>query len=169
MELQEAKEKFIQSWGSLGSKWGINRTLAQIHALLLISPESLCSDDIMKELNISRGNVNMNIRTLIDWGLVRKEYKSGDRKEYFKAEQDIWLVLRKVISIRKQRELEPILTVMENLSQIDDKDNSEEVRQFKESINSIKNFAELTDKTLETIINSEENRFLSTIMKLMKK
>ena len=89
MKLTEGKEKFIQAWGTLGSSWGINRTMAQVHALLLIAPESLCAEDIMEELNISRGNANMNIRALMDWGLVSKELKSGERKEFFSAEKDI--------------------------------------------------------------------------------
>ena len=98
MDLQEGKEKFIQSWGALGSNWGINRTMAQIHALLLISPEALSADEIMKELQISRGNANMNIRALIDWGLVYKELKTGERKEYFVAEKDIWIVFQNIIT-----------------------------------------------------------------------
>ena len=102
MQLDEAKDKFIQAWGSLGSNWGINRTMAQVHALLLITPESLSADEIMGALNISRGNANMNIRALIDWGLVQKELKSGERKEFFVAEKDIWEVARRVMLERKK-------------------------------------------------------------------
>ena len=105
MELQEGKEKFIQAWGTLGSNWGINRTMAQIHALLLISPEALSAEEIRQELNISMGNANMNVRALIDWGLVYKELKPGERKEYFVAEKDMWEVIRKVITERKKKEL----------------------------------------------------------------
>ena len=83
MTLKEGKDKFIQSWGTLGSNWGINRTMAQIHALLLVSPEPLCAEDIRQELHISMGNANMNLRALIDWGLVYKKLKSGERKEFF--------------------------------------------------------------------------------------
>ena len=72
MKLPEAKQQFISSWGAFGTHWGINRTMAQIHALLLISPDPLTQDDIMEELNISRGNTNMNIRELINWGLVER-------------------------------------------------------------------------------------------------
>ena len=85
MDLQEGKEKFIQSWGALGSSWGVNRTMAQIHALLLISPEPMSAEEIMEELKISRGNANMNIRALIDWGLVFKTLIKGERKEFFMA------------------------------------------------------------------------------------
>ena len=80
MEFKEAKNKYIQTWGALGSQWGINKTMAQIHALLMISIEPLSIEEIMDELQISRGNTSMNIRALIDWGIVFKESKSGERK-----------------------------------------------------------------------------------------
>ena len=70
MELPEAKERFIQAWGGFGSQWGINRSMAQVHALLLVSPDPLSTEDVMEQLNISRGNANMNLRALIDWNLV---------------------------------------------------------------------------------------------------
>jgi DNA-binding transcriptional regulator GbsR (MarR family) len=117
MTLQEGKEKFIQSWGTLGSNWGINRTMAQIHALLLISQEALSADDIIEELQISRGNANMNIRALIDWGLVYKELKPGERREFFVAEKDMWEVVKNIIIQRKKRELEPMLRVLDEIIQ----------------------------------------------------
>lgn len=83
MEYQEAKNKFISTWGSLGSLWGINKAMAQIQALLFISTEALTTEDIMEELQISRGNTSMNVRQLIDWGIVTKELRPGERKEYF--------------------------------------------------------------------------------------
>ncbi len=92
MKLAEAKQQFISSWGAFGTHWGINRTMASIHALLLVSPDPLSQDDIMEQLNISRGNVNMNIRDLIDWGLVERILLQGERREYFSAEKDIWKV-----------------------------------------------------------------------------
>ena len=108
MDLIQGKEKFIQSWGTLGSNWGINRTMAQVHALLLISPKALTAEEIMEQLKISRGNANMNIRALIDWNLVHKELKPGERKEYFCAEKDMWEVVRQIIIHRKKKELEPL-------------------------------------------------------------
>jgi DNA-binding transcriptional regulator GbsR (MarR family) len=102
MQLQEAKDKFVQAWGNFGSNWGINRTMAQVHALLLVSPQALSADDIMESLDISRGNANMNIRALIDWGLVYKENKNGERREYFIAEKDMWTVIRQIIIHRKK-------------------------------------------------------------------
>lgn len=102
MKLAEAKQQFIQSWGSLATQWGINKTMAQIHALLMATPTPLNQDEMMEQLNISRGNVNMNIRELINWGLVERVILPGERKEYFTAEKDIWKVARQVIKERKK-------------------------------------------------------------------
>jgi DNA-binding transcriptional regulator GbsR (MarR family) len=102
MKLTEAKQQFIGSWGAFGTHWGINRTMAQIHALLLISPDPLTQDDIMEELDISRGNTNMNIRELINWRLVERVLLPGERKEYFSAEKDIWKVIKQIVKERKK-------------------------------------------------------------------
>ena len=172
MKLSEAKEKFINSWGSLGSKWGINRTMAQIHALFLISEDALSAEEIMEILNISRGNANMNIRTLIDWGLVYKEYKTGERKEFFIGEKDIWTATKRVIRVRQQKELEPMLQVLNDLSQINKidvyKNNKAEIDFFTEQVKSIQTFAVQADNTLTKISNSEENWFWKTFLKLIK-
>lgn len=168
MKLAEAKNQFIQAWGTLGSKWGINRTMAQLHALLMVSPEPLSTEDLMTELNISRGNVNMNIRELMDWGLVEKTHKSGDRKEYFSAEKDIWTITRQVAKERKKRELEPIIKVLEQVSQVDGDKKDKYVKAFVEGISGIKRMANNADKTLETMIKADENWFFGGILKLFK-
>jgi len=167
MEIDEAKHQFIQSWGSLGSKWGINRTMAQIHALMLIAPDPLSTEDIMKDLNISRGNVNMNIRTLMDWRLVYKELIPGDRKEYFKGEKDIWLVTKRVMSIRRQRELEPMLQVLSELKNVTG-ENTKEVKEFNKSIKDITKFAGQADQVLDRIASSEEKWFWNLLIKVLK-
>lgn len=169
MQLNEAKEKFIQSWGGLGSTWGINRTMAQIHALFLISEELLSAEDVMEALQISRGNANMNIRTLIDWGLVYKEFQSGERKEFFRGEKDIWRVTQRVIKARQRQELDPMLNVLRELQHTESNaKNKKEVAAFTKQIKSIKSHAELADKTLTKISVSEENWFLKTFMKFIK-
>ena len=169
MELLEAKEKFIQQWGSLGSNWGINRTMAQIHALFLISEDLLSAEDVMEALKISRGNANMNIRTLIDWGLVYKEHQAGERKEFFRGEKDIWKVTQRVMKMRQRQELDPMLNVLTELQTVkSDKKNKEEVEAFTKQIKSIKSFAELADSSLTKISGSEENWFLKTFMKFMR-
>lgn len=169
MELDEAKHKFIQAWGTLGSNWGINRTMAQVHALLLISPEPLCADDIMEMLKISRGNANMNIRALIDWGLVFKELRAGERREYFRSEKDMWNVVRQIITHRKKKELEPVLKVLEDVSNIEnsDKEKDKEREAFLEVVKDIQLFAKKADKTLDKLVNSDANWLITTFMKMM--
>ena len=169
MELDEAKDKFIQQWGSLGSKWGINRTMAQIHALFLITENLLSAEDVMERLKISRGNVNMNIRTLMDWGLVYKEYQAGERKEFFRGEKDIWKVTQRVMKVRQRQELDPMLNVLAELQVVKaDKKNKKEVEAFAKQIKDIKSFAELADSSLTKISASEENWFLKVFMKFMR-
>lgn len=166
MTLDEGKEKFLQSWGALGSSWGINRTMAQIHALLLISPEAKSAEEVMSELKISRGNANMNIRALIDWGLVFKELKAGERKEYFVAEKDMWEVVKNIIIQRKKRELEPMLRVLDEISSVEEVDD--ESREFVEIIREIKLFSSKADSTLDTLVKADSNWFVGTFMKMIK-
>lgn len=166
MTIEEGKEKFIQSWGALGTSWGINRTMAQIHAFLLINVEPLSADEIMQELQISRGNANMNIRALIDWGLVYKELKPGERKEYFVAEKDMWEVVRKIIAQRKKKELEPMLKILDELSQVSG--SAQETENFTKVIRDIKLFSSKADSMLEALAKSDANWFVGTFMKLIK-
>mgnify|MGYP006267110269 FL=1 len=166
MELKEGKERFIQSWGALGSSWGISRTMAQIHALLLISPEPLCAEDIMDELQISRGNANMNIRALIDWGLVYKELKPGERKEFFVAEKDMWEVVKSIIIQRKKKELEPMLKVLDEISEVEG--NTPEAAEFQAIVKEIKLFSNKADSTLDTLVKSDSNWFVGTFMKMIR-
>ncbi len=166
MSLDEAKEQFIQTWGTLGSKWGINRTMAQIHALLMISPEALSTEDIMDALSISRGNTNMNTRELIAWGLVYKELKSGERREYFVAEKDIWEVAKCIIRERKRRELEPMLRAIENLSKVEGDEKSPEYQSYIEVLQEIQGLTGTADKVLSKFSQAEKNWFVKKFLKL---
>lgn len=166
MQLAEAKTQFIANWGRFGTNWGINRTMAQIHALLMISPEALSADEVMEELDISRGNANMNLRELIDWGLVQKVIKQGERKEFFSAEKDIWKVARQIVKERKKRELDPMITVLKELSEVEGDKRDRSVKTFTDTIHNIRKFSEQADKTLDTMIRADEHWFLGSLMKL---
>src|SRR5215471_11371510 len=83
--LFSAQDTFIRRWGEMGQTWGINRTMAEIHALLYITAQPLCTDDVMERLNISRGNASMSLRSLCDWGIIRRLHKRGERREYFES------------------------------------------------------------------------------------
>jgi len=166
MNYPEGKDKFIQSWGTLGSNWGINRTMAQIHALLLVAPDLLSAEEIRDELQISMGNANMNLRALIDWGLVYKEHKAGERKEFFKAEKDMLEVVKQIIHQRKKKELEPLTKVLDELSTV--KAEDEASAEFVKVINEIKLFSSKTDVLLERIATSDSNWLFGTFLGLIK-
>jgi len=168
MKLTDAKQQFIHSWGVLGTQWGINRTMAQVHSLLLVASKPLSTDDIMEELSISRGNANMNIRELMDWGLVDKVIMPGDRKEYFSAEKDIWKVATRIMYQRKKRELDPMLKVLNQLIDIEGDKRNAEVKAFTETVENIKKFAGQAEKTMDMMIKAEENWFSSNFLKLFK-
>lgn len=168
MKLSEAKQQFIASWGAFGTHWGINRTMAQIHALLLVSPDPITQDEIMEQLSISRGNVNMNIRDLISWSLVERIIIPGERKEYFSAEKDIWKVATQIIRERKKRELDPMLKLLSQLENVEGDKKDKETKQFVEMIASIKKLGMSADKMLDTTIKAEEHWFTGSILKMFK-
>ncbi|GAA4460334.1 hypothetical protein GCM10023093_02790 [Nemorincola caseinilytica] len=168
MKLQEAKQQFIQNWGALGTQWGINRTMAQIHALLLVSADPLSADDIMTQLKISRGNVNMNVRELLDWGIVEKVLIPGERKEYFSAEKDIWKVAMRIVKERKRREVEPILSALNELKEVEGDKNSKDVKVFVDTIGDIQKFANQASKGVDGLVRMDEHWFTGTLLKMFK-
>lgn len=167
MHYDEAKAKFIQSWGTLGSAWGINKAMGQIHALLLISEEPLSTEEIMEELQISRGNANMNIRGLMDWGIVEKVYKPGERKEFFKAGKDILELARQVSRERRRREIEPVMRVLDEIQEVDGGDK-QEMAHFKEVTGNLGEFTKQVDGALDKFVRSDKNWFFNMIMRMMK-
>jgi DNA-binding transcriptional regulator GbsR (MarR family) len=168
MDLAEGKLKFIEAWGKLGSEWGINRTMAQVHALLLISPGALTTEEIMEQLSISRGNANMTLRDLMSWGLIEKQHRAGERKEYFFAEKDVWTIARQVAQERKKRELDPVLKVLNELTTVEGNEKDPEYKTFKKSVADINKLAKNVDKTLVTMVKAEENWFWGSIFKMLK-
>ena len=168
MEIKEAKQQFIQSWGVLGSQWGINRTMAQIHALLMVSPAPLSADDIIAELQISRGNTNMNVRELMEWGIVEKVLKPGERKEFFTAEKDIWIVAMRIMKERKRREVEPILNSLDSLQKIEYEKGDEDAEQFVTLVKDIHKFANQASRAVDGLAKMDEHWFTGTLLKLFK-
>jgi DNA-binding transcriptional regulator GbsR (MarR family) len=116
--LREAQDRFVEVWGQMAGAWGISRTMAQVHALLYITGEPLCSDDVMDRLQISRGNASMSLRALLDWGIIERVHRRGDRKEYFKAEQDVWAMFRAIVRERTKREVDPLLASLYEIRDI---------------------------------------------------
>ncbi len=168
MNLPEAREKFIQSWGSLGSQWGINKTMAQIHALLLISAEPLTTEEVMEELQVSRGNANINLRELINWQLVRRETRAGERKDFFVAEKDMWTVFRLIFKERKKREIDPMIQIIHQLGDVKGDKKNPEYKVFSEVLKDLNTLTNKGDKMMELVIKSDESWFLNTFIKLMR-
>ena len=167
MELKEAKQKFIQAWGSFGGEWGISKTMAQIHGLLMVSEKSMNTDEIMEELKISRGNANMNLRMLIEWGVVYKDSYPGERKDYYIAEKDIWLVARRIAAHRRRKELDPVVRVLSEVRKVDTK-KDDGSREFKAMVEQIMEMASFADVMLRRFEESEKNWMLKTMMKVLK-
>jgi DNA-binding transcriptional regulator GbsR (MarR family) len=168
MEFRDAKNKFVQTWGALGSQWGINKTMAQIHALLMVSHEAVSMEDIMEELQISRGNASMNLRALMDWGIVYKEYKTGERREYFTAEKDLDELAVKISRERSKREIKPALKVLKEVSSIE-ADATEEERHFVAQTTKLYDFVLQADNVLDKITEYKDNWLAQLLVKFMKK
>lgn len=169
MQIQQAKHQFVQAWGAFGSHWGVNKTMAQIHALMMISEESLSTEEIMETLAISRGNVNMNVRELIDMGLVFKVFKQGERRDYFIGEKDVWKIAKQVAKLRKARELDPVLNLLQEIRQMDLPPKNEEVKRFLKLVDDFYKLAVNIDRLVEGVIKAEESWFWDKVLKLLAK
>lgn len=167
MEFKEAKNKFVQTWGALGSQWGINKTMAQIHALLMVSSEAVSMEDIMEDLQISRGNASMNIRALMDWGIVYKEYKAGERREFFTAEKDLDELAVKISRERSKREIKPALKVLKEVSSISANSTAEE-KHFVDQTKKLYDFVLKADNVLDKITEYKDNWLAQILIKFMK-
>ncbi|WP_136668876.1 GbsR/MarR family transcriptional regulator [Flavobacterium sp. H122] len=167
MEFKEAKNKFVQTWGALGSQWGINKTMAQIHALLMVSNEPVSMEDIMEELQISRGNASMNLRALMDWGIVYKEFKAGERREFFTAEKDLDELAVKISRERSKREIKPALKVLKEVSSINASSSTEE-KHFVDQTSKLYDFVLKADNVLDKITEYKDNWLAQLLVKFMK-
>ena len=110
--LERVEDEFVELWNTMGSLWGISPTMARIHGLLYITGAALSMDDIMARLAISRGNVSMNLSKLVEWGLVRRVHKRGDRRDYYESLGDVWEIFTLVAAQRKRREIDPIVNTL---------------------------------------------------------
>lgn len=150
--LDQVRDQFIFEWGKLCTKWGVNKTMGQIHALLLTSPDPLCADDIMETLSMSRGNVNMNLRSLEQWQLVSKVHLSGERKDYYKAQKDIATVFKIIVTERKKQELDPLLTLLQEVDGLAPR--CSQSQEFCKVTKELHQFAEKADRALNLIASS---------------
>lgn len=170
---QEALDQFLLLWGEMAPAWGINKTMAQIHALLYAEEDPLDTDTIMTQLDISRGNANMNLRKLIEWGLVSKHQHEGSRKEYFAAEKDVWVIASIIIQERQYRELVPVKQNLIECLQLlhKESDNELETEVFKERIEDFIKVLDLFEEfsaALLPYVQSKKLGSLKTLLSLAK-
>jgi len=163
MKISPATEKYILHWGEMGARWGTNRTVAQIQALLYLSPKPLRADQIVDLLSVARSNVSTSIRELQSYGLVRMIHLLGDRRDYFESIYDVWELFRVIIEQRKQRELNPTLTMLRQcVSEVEQESQTDEIT--KERIRNMLEFIDSTNTWYEKIRSIST----STLQKLMK-
>ena len=175
--LSRARRRFIDLWGEMASTWGISRTMAQIYALLYSSPTPMDTDEVMEVLDISRGNANMNLHKLVEWGIVNKADRTDrdSRKDFYYAEKDVWLLTSRIIRERNEREIMP---VVENLGQIagelENQENggrrelSKEEADFKRQLEQMADFMALFNSITSRILPLLEHRNLKQIESLLK-
>lgn len=164
MEMTPAVEKYVLHWGEMGTRWGTNRTVAQIQALLYLSPDPLRADQIVDLLSVARSNVSTSIRELQSYGLVRMTHVLGDRRDYFESLHDVWELFRVIIEQRKQRELNPTLAMLRDCAADIDKENDTDPV-TKERIRNMLQFVESTSDWYEQI-NDIPTKTLTKLMKL---
>jgi DNA-binding transcriptional regulator GbsR (MarR family) len=165
MKLDEGRHKFIQAWGSLGSSWGISKSMAQIHALLLSSPNGLSAEEIMEEVQLSRGNVNTNVRELINWRLVRKETVLGERKEFFIALHDVHSIAQNIMEERKRREIEPVRRLLNELKAAQLEGNTEDVKHFQTLITDLADFVSQMENLTNLMTKINTNTYMKKLIK----
>ena len=168
---EDALEQFVLLWGEMASAWGINKTMAQIHALLYAVSDPLDTDTIMQRLDISRGNANMNLRNLIQWQLVHKVHFKGSRKDFFTAEKDVWNIVATIVRERQQREVAPIRQNLEECLSVFEAGGTEteEEKEFKERIENFVRFLEMFERFTDALlpyINKKNLKFLKQLVKL---
>lgn len=166
--LPEARDQFVGQWGAIGNAWGINRTMAQIHALLITAPAPLSTDDIMAELKISRGNAHSNLRDLVSWGLVRSVVRKGERKEFFEAEKDVWRMFCIVIRERRRRELRPAMEVLKECTERTKGLRGAEATAFNKQLKALSDFLALADNVITKISQSEQSKIIPWALKFLK-
>ncbi len=166
-ELEKIKEDYVTQWGALGSQWGINRTMAMIHAMLLVSPEPVNTDAVMESLSISRGNANTNLRELVGWGLVRNVIVKGKRKDHYEAEKDVWKIFCIVARERKRRETEPASKVLADCIERCKGIKSAEAKALRKQLGELNEFVTLANSIMEKIASKEKSSLAPKLLKLL--
>src|SRR3954470_23414050 len=176
-QLRTGQDLFIRRWGEMGQTWGINRTMAEIHALLYITAQPLCTDDVMERLHISRGNASMSLRALCDWGIIRRLHKRGERREYFESLSDVWEMFSIIAAERKRREMDPVLETIRQCQKMLDEQTlgksaakSEAVQLTRQRLEGMQEFMEVTNKLFQQFVGNAKsglNRVVKVLLKAL--
>jgi HTH-type transcriptional regulator, glycine betaine synthesis regulator len=176
-KLRTAQDLFIRRWGEMGQTWGINRTMAEIHAFLYITGLPQCTDDVMERLNISRGNASMSLRALCDWGIIRRLHKRGERREYFESLSDVWEIFSIIAAERKRREMDPVLETIKQCQRMLDESalgksaaRQEAIAVTRQRLQGMEEFMEVTNKIFQQFVGNARsglNRVAKVLLKAL--
>ena len=176
-QLRISQDLFIRRWGEMGATWGINRTMAEIHALLYITAQPLCTDDVMERLHISRGNASMSLRSLCDWGIIRRLHKRGERREFFESLHDVWEIFSIIATERKRREMDPVLETIKQCQAMLDASNigkaaanQETVKLTRQRLGDMEEFMAVTNKVFQQFVGNAKsglNRVVKVLLKAL--
>lgn len=164
--LKVSRERFVAAWGDMASNWGINKTMARIHALLMAAETPLSTDEIMETLAISRGNANMNLRGLVDWGLVRRVSVGSERREYFQSEKDVWNMCCRIARERKKREIEPVIEALHEC--LREAGDGREAAAFRKRLKELLELVRTLDFVLGKLAEQEKNAVMPKVLMLIK-
>src|SRR5947208_2781395 len=174
-QLRTAQDLFIGRWGEMGQTWGINRTMAEIHAFLYITGQPRCTDDVMERLNISRGNASMSLRALCDWGIIRRVHKRGERREYFESLGDVWEMFSLIAAERKRREMDPVLETIKQCQRMLDASaigkvaaKQEHILITRQRLAGMEEFMEVTNKIFQQFIGNARSG-LTRVVRVLRK
>ena len=174
-QLRTSQDLFIRRWGEMGATWGINRTMAEIHALLYITAQPLCTDDVMERLHISRGNASMSLRSLCDWGIIRRLHKRGERREFFESLHDVWEIFSIIATERKRREMDPVLeTIKQCQAMLDAANigkaaaNQETVKLTRQRLGDMEEFMAVTNKVFQQFVGNAKSGLSRVVRVLLK-
>jgi DNA-binding transcriptional regulator GbsR (MarR family) len=174
-QLHNAQDTFIRRWGEMGATWGINRTMAEIHALLYIVAQPLCTDDVMQRLHISRGNASMSLRALCDWGIIRRRHRPGERREYFESLTDVWEIFSIIAAERKRREMDPVLETIKQCQRMLDESSlgktaakREDVQLTRQRLAGMEQFMEVTNKIFQQFVSNAKAGLGRVVRVLLK-
>ena len=174
-EIADATNLFIRRWGEMAASWGVSRTMAEIHALLFLATQPLCTDEVMASLAVSRGSASMNLRELVNWGLIERVHQRGDRKEYFVAETDAWTMFETITRERRRREVQPIVETIERCLAMIDRDRgatrgegAESARACRERLADILDLFELMNSLSNIVLSAGQTRLRPLLKRLTK-